>query len=509
MKRFGMLFLSFLFLSMVFALPGYAAGGKDFPSQGNPPVRVLDDDNEVEFSGYIESKQPNYWVISQRTVYVDAHTEIDESKGPATVGAFVKVKAQRRNGALYAKEIEVKRPSSSPHPTETVEPTETPHPTETVEPTETPHPTETVEPTETPHPTETPSVTTPQSLDFRGVIERQSADRWTVSGVEITVNANTQIDEHAGSATVGAVVETHAVWQNDGRLWAQEIRVSPRENDDSPQHLHAKGIIQSLSATQWTVSGLDFQLDANTLIDERQAQARPGVVAEVDAQRRNDGAWLARSIRVEDDSQTPSQEPIIEFRGPIQSMSPTMWTIAGYQVRIDTSTRIEHPERAAVGALAEVKARHQADGTWLALKIEVKSSSHETHPIAWTGALDWWNAQTWHVGGRTVRVNANTIIVGQPYTGAIVEVTAQIEADGTLTALRLKVRRVETHTTFRGVVQRIDGNVWTIGDHQVQVDRYTVFDERHGPLGIGVYVEVKATLQADGSWLALRIQTED
>ena len=199
----------------------------------------------------------------------------------------------------------------------------------------------------------------------------------------------------------------------------------------------------------------------------------------------------------------------IEFRGPIEAMSTDMWTVAGFDLVVDDGTSFEHLERAALGVSAEVKARRMADGSLLAIKIDVKGDEFEQQrEMEWKGRLNRFDANSWTVDGRTVMLDANTMVVGQPIVGAMVEVKARQQFDGSLMASRLEVQRLQERTEFMGVVQSMDMNAWMIGGRTVQVDARTVFDESHGPIGLGVMVEVKARRMADGSWLAIRIKSE-
>ncbi len=661
MKRFAVLFLAMLMLSVLALTPVYAKGGSkddhrssDFSTEMKSQHAPLDNDGDVEFDGYIESKSNEYWTISGRTVLVDDNTRIDEEHGPAEIGAFVEVKAvQRNDGSLYAKKIKVKEADHTPEPTRT----HTPEPTHTPESTRTPHPTRThtPEPTHTPESTHTPEPTrTPQhdqKMEFRGVIESQDGSQWTISGTTVTVDQNTRIDERDGQAVVGATVDVMAITQADGSLWAKKIEVKDmsdgdhdhgvefkgaieaknrnmwtiggrqvmvdantqideqngpanvgayvevkaRRNDDgslyankisvesrhddgelpriewqgaiesmtgsvwtiggrnvlvdartrfntdhgpvemgafvevkarqqadgvlwaeriatqrqdgSENEVQLRGRIESMASNMWTIGGFQMGVDANTVIDEREGPARVGTYAEAKAVRQADGSLYARRIHILDDVPDGYK---VEFRGPIEVMSADMWQVAGFDVQVDEGTRFENLERAALGVTAEVKARRMDDGSLLAIEIEVKGDEMmQQREAEWKGRLERFNSARWTVSGRTVMLDQNTMIIGQPVIGATVEVHAREQADGGMLAIRLKVQNSNEVMAFKGFVESISPNAWVISGRTVMVDGRTVFDERHGPLGVGVYVEVKAMHQSDGSLLALRIKSED
>ncbi len=428
------------------------------------PTATRPHGGEVEFTDIIHSISPTSWVIGARTVRVDGDTEIDEDDGPAVAGAWAEVHAVIENGGgLYAREIKIEddaeetpeatetpRPTRTPHATHTPEASETPHPTRTPEASETPHPTRTPEASETPHPTRTPEASETPHPTRTPEASRTPED------------------------------EARFEWE---------------------------GVIETMSPVSWTVESRVFLIDAQTVIDTRQGPAVIGAWAEVKAALTGAGDLLARRIKIED--RVPDGAKI-EFRGPIESITPTSWVVAGRTLAIDEDTEIRNPERAAIGAIAEVKARRLDDGSLLALAIKIEGD--ETHMrlyVEWVGVLERFDDASWTVGGRTVQIDAATVIRGAPQVGARVEVKAQRQADGSLLALSLHVVEAESEEEWRGVVESITPTAWQVGGRTVTVDARTVFDERDGALAVGVMAEVKALRQADGSLLALRIRAED
>ncbi len=131
---------------------------KEIAPVSQPPSR------KVTFSGELEEKEDNDWIIAGREVQVNDRTKIN---GDVEVGDKVLVVAElQRDGTLVAKAISdismliTPRPSRTPRPTRTMPPVSTPkhtpYPTHTPRPTYTPHPTWMPTPKHTPHPTHTP-----------------------------------------------------------------------------------------------------------------------------------------------------------------------------------------------------------------------------------------------------------------------------------------------------------------------------------------------------------------
>ena len=67
----------------------------------------------------------------------------------------------------------------------------------------------------------------------------------------------------------------------------------------------------------------------------------------------------------------------------------------------------------------------------------------------------------------------------------------------------------QQHHELRGRIEAMDGNVWTIDGRTVMITERTRLETEHGPMEIGAMVEVKATLQADGSYLAEKIELKE
>ena len=342
---------------------------------------------EVGFKGTIQSFDETSWIVGGIAVSLDANTII-EGVPQTRLTAVVKAISQA-DGRLIARRIEVigGKPKETPSPTATPLPTATPMPTETPQPTATPQPPTatpvpptptpkpptptampTLPPTDTPIPTATPAPPREIKVKFEGPISSISATVWVVGGQEVRVNAETAIDEKKGRAEVGAWAQVKATRQADGSLLATKIVIKrPREAPSEP--VEFQGVIESLSDTTWVISGV-----AVTIADDTAIGGTPqvGFIAEVKAIRRADGSLLAKSITV----RKPEEEAaVVEFEGTIESIGDTMWVIDGRAIVLDANTVIKGTPQ--VGLIAEVKALERADGSLLAMWIEVKAEQRQ------------------------------------------------------------------------------------------------------------------------------------
>ena len=419
---------------------------------------------DVTFLGIIESQQGNEWVVSGVTVIVTSTTRIDESEGPATVGSPVKVDGTWNpdRSALVANEVEVLSPSDV-------------------------------------------------RFTFQGVIEAQGEAAWTISGIQVTVDSHTEIDERRGAAVVGARVKVWAVLQPDGSLYAQRIKVlesreTPTVTPTPPQRVHFRGIIMEQQDDVWVINGREVQITPDTVIDEEHGRAVVGALVEVDAYVQ-DGALVARRIEV-----LRSQMSVpTAFRGTIERMSADTWIVSGRTVHLTDETDVENEDRAQVGALVVVYGNLQSDGSIEAKRIIVLGTPEQRRrQTEFRGRIRSFSDTEWVVGNYTVTVTANTIIVGTPQVGLLAEVHA-VEQNGQLVATRIRVQPQPpaNRVKFEGIVESIGDTSLVVSGRTVQVTAATFIDESRGMLEVGSQVEVIGIEQADGSILARVIRVED
>ena len=186
---------------------------------------------------------------------------------------------------------------------------------------------------------------------FTGVVQEIAEETWTISGVAITVDAETTIDE---GLVAGDVVRVRGWILDDGRWLARAIR---RAEEEQCQ-FEFTGEVESIAP--WVVAGIPFETDEWTAIE-------PGIDigdrVRVKGRVLEDGTWLATEIeRLDQD------EPVLQivFVGTVDSIDP--WVVSHIPLAVDDETIIEG--EVAVGDLVKVTASILPDGTWLATRIE-------------------------------------------------------------------------------------------------------------------------------------------
>lgn len=458
----------------------------------------------TEFYGIIESFPVGLigdWVVSGTTVHVTAFTQIEQEHGPVTVDACVKVKGLLQgDGSMDASKIETKESSKcggggGPH------------------------------------------------VEFYGTIESLPSTPgwigdWTVSGRTVHVTASTQIEQEHSLVAVGAYIEVKGTQQADGSIDATRIEVKMAEGGGGGgdgSYTKFYGTIESLPAPgwigDWVVGGRTVHVDAATRIEQEDGPVAVGAYVEVKGWSQADGSVNAIKIEVKSSPGGGVGGGHTKFYGTVENLPAAGWvgdwTVSSRTVHVDATTRVEQEHGpVVVGAYVEVKGWIQADGSVNATKIEVKSS-----PGGGGGSTEFYGTVeqlpvgglvgTWIVSGRTVVVDASTVIDqehGPVAVGAYVDVQGLLQADGSVKAIKIEVKRGGGggggggYVKFYGVVEDLPATGlvgdWLVSGRTVHVSATTRIEEEHGTVQIGAYVEVKGTQQADGSVDATKIEVK-
>jgi hypothetical protein len=221
--------------------------------------------------------------------------------------------------------------------------------------------------TATPTPTLTPTPTRPVVIRLDGIVEELAEDTWRVAGCQIRITDTTQIDESTASAEVGAWVRVTAAQEPEGGLVAQKIVVE-RAAGEAGTMVGLEGIIESLGEAEWTVSGQPIEIGPATDIS---GDPSIGSLAVVEAWCQPDGALLATRINV-----ITTEDPALEFTGPIEEIAYERWLIGGRAVRLNAQTIVMG--NPVIGWQAQVWGIEESGGGLLALSIRVQASATPT-----------------------------------------------------------------------------------------------------------------------------------
>lgn len=183
-----------------------------------------------------------------------------------------------------------------------------------------------------------------------------------------------------------------------------------------------------------------------------------------------------------------------QFTGQVQSISSSEWVVSGVPVPISASTQID--AGIVVGDTVKVSGS-LSDGvvTVSSITLAGTPTATATEAATMTG---------------TSEISETPQATETPSATETETETATVEVSGT-PAATLTPQVSQTPMPggtfeFKGTVSAINGSVWTINGKMVTIDSNTKIEDN--PM-VGDFVEVKVTVQSDGTLLALKIEKED
>jgi len=239
-------------------------------------------------------------------------------------------------------------------------------------------------------------------FEFTGVVESITGNTWTISGISIAVDDNTEI---TGDPGVGDIVKVEGRILDDNVWLADEIKLA----EEDERRFEFTGIVEAIDP--WVVSGIHFDTNDQTEIDPEIEQ---GSRVKVEGRVLDDGIWLAEEIELLDDDQAPR----FEFIGEVSSIDP--WIIGGLDITVNDETEIDDVN---IGDTVRVSGIILPDGTLLARRIKLLDDD--------LGCMD--------IVTVIVRIDGNRIVLGD---GQAIELTDEIEIIGELRASAVVIIRV-------------------------------------------------------------------
>lgn len=321
-------------------------------------------------------------------------------------------------------------------------------------------------------------------FSFVGVVEETAEAYWMISGISITVNAETVID---GDIAVGDIVRVRGVFlEEEGGVWlAHSIAPIVPERPI----FAFTGEVEATEMVTWTVSGLEIVVNDETEIDQGiQIGNRVRVQGIIEAS----GALLAESIHL---VELPALSFV--FVGAVTEITEEYWVISGISVTVNAETVIE--DGLVLGDMVRVRGRMMTDGSWLARSIS--RLVPEEHRFEFVGIVD--RIDPWVVSGIAIETRMWTEIKDEIEVGDRVKVEGQILPDGTWLAeeIRLADGGKDPSFEFIGVVESIEP--WVVSGISLTVNYQTeIVDE----IKVGDQVKVEGRILPGGEWLATEIK---
>jgi hypothetical protein len=328
-------------------------------------------ENRFTIVGEVESIETDTWTIAGQAIAVDETTEVDDG---LQIGDLVRVQGTiNESGTLLAESIRL------------------------------------VEEQEVP-------------FSFVGVVEEISETSWVVSGVPITVDEATIIDD---TLVVGDVVRVRGVFlEAEGGTWlARSIsRIEPHERT-----FEFVGLVESVDP--WVVSGIDI---ATRTWTEIKGEIKVGDRVKVEGRILPDGTWLADEIKLADEDKNLS----FEFVGSVQSMDP--WIVGGISIAVDDQTEIKG--EIEVGDWVKVEGTIQPDGAWLADEIKPVEAPLGRGCVQFAAiVIRVEDGQIVLEDGTTIPLDGTVEIDGQLEVNSVILILLCVDEEGNVTIISIIV----------------------------------------------------------------------
>ncbi len=260
------------------------------------------------------------------------------------------------------------------------------------------------------------------------------------------------------------------------------------------------GVIMALPAPaadapyqgEWNVAGHAVAVDARTRLHLTLGKVETGMWADVMARRGADGGLVALQVAV--------LPPEVRLKGLVTARPEDPngvgdWTIAGQTITVTAETRIsERGGPVDLDHWVEVYALEQ-DGGLVAQRMR----GIEPMPaVEIFGAIQGADP-AWMISTIPVAYNQDTLFHGEPATGLLAHVAANLGDDGSLLALRWNVLWVEPNSTrpdvsFVGTIKALPEEglegVWTVDEQAVVVDANTDINQMKGLVALSAKVHV-------------------
>ena len=216
-------------------------------------------------------------------------------------------------------------------------------------------------------------------VEVSGPIDALTDSTISVNGREFAVVAHTVVyDQNKqkidfGSLSTGQVVEVRGQLLPSGTLIA--IRIKLEDNDTGT--IEVQGPIDSLAQNMVMVLGLEFTVDAATVIEDKNDSTltfdalQVGQTVEIKAVVQDDGTRLATRIHIED---------VVVATGSASAVSNSSVVVAGTEfffdatlIVLDANNTVVDQSALQSGQVLQVRATRQADNTTLATRISIEN----------------------------------------------------------------------------------------------------------------------------------------
>jgi len=450
----------------------------------------LNNENEVELTGYVTEVSTVSFVVNGSTFYVDANTEYRGRNGNTfsfeqiAVGLLLEVKAElQTNGDLLATRVK----------------TEDDHNQHNGE------------------------------LEITALVDNKSANSIVLGQYEFFVDAQTVILNHDrmpisfNDLNIGDRVEVKAYKQLDNSYLAVRIKL-----EDMPENeIEFTAQIESILGSDVTINGITFVTDSNTVfLDDNRMPVTisslvVGMWVEVKGFKKQDGSYYASRIQIEDFVRNE-----IELKGNITELTEVSLVVGGITFSVDSATQVlDHLNNPIsyssllLGQLVEVKGTKTGTSTAKALRIKIEGNED----IEIFGRVTAIKINSIELNGLVVFVNENTVYLNHANqtigfsdlsVDQFIEVKMIRNLDSTLLALRIKIEDGMNFSKVSGFSGIVNGSAIQLPTGNYVINNQTiVIDNNYNVINAsqlisGQQVIVWAAVDASSNKTALQIQSK-
>ncbi len=373
------------------------------------------------------------------------------------------------------------------------------------------------------------------TIDFVGRIQAVGETSIVIRGVEFTVNEHTLLSSHSGELLALSDLElrmrvrVEAQYSVDGWIATSIItKAGGEREDDDDEEEEVKGEIDVIGDGFIEVAGFHLEISDRTKFDgaEGPDDLEVGMEVEVEFVTTEAGVHVATEIKVEDDDEEEEEDrSYIKVEGLITARGDRSITVEGIEFNVTEDTEIKGDGRLEfsdliTGLHVEVEGFVQGDAT-IARKIEVKGE--QENRVVLRGAITALGEGTATVGDTEFQVTDETEIRGErgaflTFDDLEVDLHALVHlregGDGSLTALRIKVKRPfkDDDVEITGRIEAVSSTEITVRDHTFSISGDTEIENQKGDeigaedLSVGMVAKVEGTIAAEGEWVATEIK---
>lgn len=377
-------------------------------------------------------------------------------------------------------------------------------------------------------------------LALDGIISSLSETQFVVAGKTVQWDESTQFRAgNSGDLDIGIRVKVEGV-ELDGNLVANVIRF------DKQGEIEVKGVIQAVDLESNALTVLDtvFLVDEySQLKDDSELDIRRfrldllniGDLVEIEAFSNGENLIVKTLEREETDASRNNDDAEAKIKAKVIAIDGQTIELQGAIVTTGQFTEYELGDsdvsadvffaHLLAGDWIEVKGIIQADGNILATEIETSSANgdngdDESGGVEFSGLIsDFDSVESFTVNARLITTDERTVFKGTAFTtiaeGVRVEVYGREADNGDILATRIKIEdndhSDDYYVELKGALEAdAENGLLLINQQQVFFDDSTrISDGSVEDLVQGIYVEIKASVDENGTLFAREIEIEE